>query len=261
MIADEIASALVTALELGLPAFPCRPDKAPACPRGFRAAVSDPRALRELWRCYPGPLVGVPTGPQSDLDTLDIDAPRHTEAAAWWQEIGRQLPPTRIHRTRSGGLHVLFRHEPGLRCWAGRPLSGIDGRADGGYIIWWPAAGLGLISDAPPAPWPEWLIHELEPKHAPVPGQVWEPQAGHSVSRYVEAALRNAAFRIQGSPIGFRNNALNAEAYGLGRMVIAGLLDAQTVADSLAAAATAAGLPPREIEATLRSAFAARGLL
>ncbi len=60
---------------------------------------------------------------------------------------------------------------------------------------------------------------------------------------------------------GTRNAALNSEAYGLGRLIAAGLLDGQAVADELAAAAIAAGLTPREIESTLCSAFGARGLL
>jgi hypothetical protein len=38
------------------------------------------------------------------------------------------------------------------------------------------------------------------------------------------------------------------------------MLDGQEVADTLAVAAVAAGLIPREIEATLRSAFRARWL-
>ena len=128
------ASALGAAVALGLPAFPCRPDKAPACPHGFHDATADPCALRELWRRHPAPLVGVPTGAASGVDALDIDAPRHPEAAEWWARHHRRLPATRTHRTRSGGLHVLFEHAAGMRCWTGRPVSGIDGRADGGYI-------------------------------------------------------------------------------------------------------------------------------
>jgi hypothetical protein len=61
------------------------------------------------------------------------------------------------------------------------------------------------------------------------------------------------------APVGIRNRTLNAEAYGIVRLVAAGLLDIQEVADRLAAAAIAAGLAPREIEATLRSAITARG--
>jgi hypothetical protein len=224
--AERIAKALDGALALGLPAFPCGPDKAPACPRGFHAATSNPAALRELWHRYPGPLVGVPTGEASGLDALDIDAPRHPEATAWWREISHRVPPTRIHGTRSGGLHVLFRHRPGLRCWAGRPVAGIDGRADGGYVVWWPVAWLPLISDASTVPWPEWLISELEPPpvtdHS-APARETPGLSDHrAASRYADAALRDATLRVACAPVGSRNDALNGEAYGLGRLVVTG---------------------------------------
>ena len=258
MNALEMA-ALGAALALGLPAFPCRPDKTPASPHGFRDAVADPAALRELWRRHPGPLVGVPTGEASGLDALDIDAPRHPEAATWFATRHEHLPETRIHRTRSGGLHLLFQHSDGLRCWTGRPVSGIDGRATGGYIIWWPAAGEPVVQCAPPAPWPAWLLGELTP--APSRAPTWDRPTPYRGSRYGRAALQHAAERVARAPSGARNAALNAEAYSVARLVAAGLLDGQEVADTLAAAAIAAGLGPRETLATLRSALSARGLL
>jgi hypothetical protein len=58
-------AALDAALALGADkwfCFPCLKDKRPAMPHGFKHAQSDPSALRELWRRYPGPLVGVATG-------------------------------------------------------------------------------------------------------------------------------------------------------------------------------------------------------
>jgi hypothetical protein len=268
MTAPEVVAALGNALALaneGMASFPCRADKRPATPHGFQDAVSVSGELRQLWRRYPGPLVGVPTGEASGCDVLDIDAPRHREAAEWWTLNRGRLPQTRTHRTRSGGLHLLFRHLAGLRCWTGRPVPGIDGRADGGYIVHWPAAGLPVERDAPPAPWPGWLLDELTPQRVAIPAGAWEPlvvPSDHRArSRYAESALSHATERVARAPVGSRNDALNGEAYGLGRLIVAGLLDGQAVADSLAAAAIATGLMPREIEATLRSAFAARGLL
>jgi Bifunctional DNA primase/polymerase, N-terminal len=260
--AAETAAALAAALSLGIPAFPCRPDKSPACPHGWRDATADPVALRELWRHHPSQLVGVPMGGASGLDALDIDAPRHPEAAGWWQGHHGRLPPTRIHRTRSGGLHVLFRHAAGLRCSVGRITPGIDVRADGGYIIWWPAAGEPMLCDAPLAPWPQWLLDELTPRPTPRGGALSTPPSDcRAGSRYAGAALRSAIERVARTPVGGRNDALNREAYGLGRLVAAGLIDVQHIADALAAAAIAGGLTPRETEATLRSALGARGLL
>jgi hypothetical protein len=110
---------------------------------------------------HPSPLVRVPAGEASVLDVLDIDAPRHPEAAEWWARRQHRAPATRIHQTRSGGLHVLFRHAGGLRSWAGRPVPGVDGRADGGHVVWWPVDGLPIRSPGPPAPFPRWLIQAL----------------------------------------------------------------------------------------------------
>ena len=70
-------------------------------------------------------------------------------------EPGAAVTPTRPHRTRSGGLHLIFGHYDGLKCSAGKIARGVDVRADGGYILWWPAAGLPMLSDAPIAPWPD----------------------------------------------------------------------------------------------------------
>jgi hypothetical protein len=205
----------------------------------------------------------VPTGAASGVDALDIDAPRHPEAAEWWARHHRRLPATRTHRTRSGGLHVLFEHAAGMRCWTGRPVSGSDGRADGGYIVWWPTEGEPVLREEPPAPWPDWLLDELTPPPARTPAwalatDLSSPDRG---SRYGSAALRHAANRVARAPVGNRNNTLNTEAFGVARLVAAGVLNAQDVADTLAAAAVASGLAPREVEATLRSALAARGLL
>jgi Bifunctional DNA primase/polymerase, N-terminal len=202
----------------------------------------------------------VPTDKPSGLDALDIDAPRHPEAANWFAAHRYRLPETRTHRTRSGGLHLLFHHADGLRCWTGRPVAGVDGRAVGGYVVWWPGAGELALCDAPPVPWPGWLLGELLPPWAQATaGRV--SNISNMLTRYAVAALRHSTERVAGAGIGRRNAALNNEAYGLGRFVAAGLLDGQAVVDALVVAAIAAGLTPREIESTLRSAFGARGLL
>jgi hypothetical protein len=209
MTAAANVAALDAALALaaeGLCCFPCRNDKAPACLRGFKAATRDAGELQALWHRFPGPLVGIATGALSDIDALDIDAPRHAAAAVWWERHRDYLPPTRIQGTRSGGLHLLFRHHPALRCWVGRPVLGIDGRGDGGYIIHWVAAGLPLISHLPPAPWPEWLVDEIVPPPAQRPLSTWETPMGRpgfcGGSRYSIAALRDATLRVASAPVG-----------------------------------------------------------
>jgi Bifunctional DNA primase/polymerase, N-terminal len=150
MSAAEAARALGEALILaseGRRCFPCSSNKRPASPHGFLDASADPMVLRELWANYPGQFVGVRTGKPSGMDALDLDR-KHRHSAKWWVAYRDHLPVTRVHRTRSGGLHLLFRHTPGMRCSAGRIAPGVDVRGDGGYLIWWPAAGLAVLRDA-----------------------------------------------------------------------------------------------------------------
>ena len=126
-------------------------------------------------------------------------------------------------------------------------------------------SGLPVLSDAPLAPWPGWLLEELSHPRSADRCAAWrrpgDPPCYRARSNCASAALRLAAERVTCAPTGARNRTLNGEAYGIGRLIAGGLLDAQEAADALAAAAFTAGLGPREIEATLRSAFRARRLL
>lgn len=149
----------------GLPVFPCRENKAPTCPAGFKEATSDPAGVRDLWARYHGPLIGVPTGIVAGFDALDLD-PKHG-AAAWWRANRQKIPDTRAHRTRSGGLHVLFRHASGVQNTQSKIAAGVDTRGEGGYVIWWPAHGSRVV-EAPLAGWPEWLLLRLQRRPKPV---------------------------------------------------------------------------------------------
>jgi Bifunctional DNA primase/polymerase, N-terminal len=162
---------LEAALATGLPCFPCGRNKTPAIPGdgGFKHATADPAALRALWRRYPGPLVGVRTGEASGLSVLDIDTAKHREAEIWFAAHRARLPVTRMHQTRSGGLRLVLQHRAGVRNRQSPPglAKGVDARGEGGSAIWWPAAGYLVLWDAPPAPWPDWLLQAL----------LWRPPA------------------------------------------------------------------------------------
>lgn len=72
------------------------------------------------------------------------------------------------------------------------------------------------------------------------------------VHSYAEAALRSEAELVAGAPEGTRNHTLNKAWFNMGRHVGAGSIDAQTVRDTLADAARAAGLDETEIDLVLR---------
>jgi hypothetical protein len=129
-----------------LPRFPCNAEKAPLVPH-WKIALPVRKGFDRDW-----PLVGIPTGKRSGIDILDVDI----EGAAWFNEM--PLPATRHQFTRSGGIHLFFRHAEGLRCSVSRIADGIDVRADGGYVIDWHREGLPTAWPDLIVDWPEWLL-------------------------------------------------------------------------------------------------------
>jgi hypothetical protein len=236
--------------------FPCRADKRPACPHGFQDATTDPSDVIRLWGEHPGVLVGVATGPASHIAVLDIDA-KHKEAQDWWRANRARLLPTRTHRTRSGGLHLIFGDFDGLKCSASKICRGVDVRADGGYIIWWPGAGFPVPCEGPIAPWPDWLTEALNPPPPPLPtaarrfvGRVNSPIALNKclgLARKVAEALE-----------GERNRVLFRATCRAKDMITTGELDQVAggqLVDVLHAAAIRSGLNPRETILTIKSAL------
>jgi hypothetical protein len=241
-IVRALADALILASE-GRHCFPCASSKRPATPHGFLDASADPVALRELWAKYPGPLVGVRTGRSSGIDILDLDR-KHREAIVWWACHRDRLPVTRVHRTRSGGLHLVFRHAPDIRCSAGWIAPGIDVRGDGGYFIWWPATGLPVLSSAPFAPWPDWLCAQILPSQPAVAPRITVPD-GRALARLVRV--------VAGAREGERNDVTYWAACRAGEMVASGLLGPEAAVALIAEAAARAGLPRGEAMRTTRS--------
>jgi hypothetical protein len=231
---------------LGLPSFPCAENKRPTTPNGFKDATRDPEGLRRLWRQHPGQLVGVPTGEASGLDVLDID-PRHG-GDVWFRHHKGQLPSTRVHGTRSGGLHFLFRHKPNLRCSVGRVARGVDVRADGGYVIWWPAAGFQFLQMGPVAPWPNWL---LPPLCSPPPRKRLVVPDRHALAHLTQFIASGQA--------GQRNSLTFWAACRVGEMVASGLLRADVAAALITDAAMRGGLSQAEAERTAWNGIRAAG--
>jgi len=246
----------------GLAVFPCASNKMPARPKdqggkGFEDATQDPDKLRWLYDRWPGPLIGVRTGEASDLDVLDLDL-QHEEADEWYGSRCVELHHYRMHQTRSGGIHILFRHSPGLRNSANRIHRHVDVRAEGGYIIHWPSAGHHILNEtAPITAWPEWLLEKaFKPEPAPVPlGPLPKMQ---TTDRYVERAVENAVRNVASMKEGGRNDILNRECFGLMRFVQEGRLSASFVAEVMTMAGISAGLNAREVERTVASALRGR---
>jgi hypothetical protein len=249
---------LTTALDLvaqGFPVFParlcsnaclkCNVCKSPATPHGFKDASSDPEQVQRLWKETPGDLIGMPTGEVSDIDVLDIDSAKHPEAIVWWMSNRQQIPRTRTHQTGNGGLHLFFRHHALSRTGNGRLGMGIDVKANGGYVVMWPAFGRRLIYDLPISEWPDWLIAKQQPKFLPPSSfpRVSGRQSLDGVANFV--ASRTEGERNTGAFWGF------CRAFEAVRDGTIGEAEAVQI---LTAAAFRSGLGEREVRSVARSA-------
>jgi P4 family phage/plasmid primase-like protien len=158
----------VLALARQVPVFPCRrhaetievrgkprtyKPKSPLTEHGFEDASQEEWTIREWFTSYPDCLWGVPTGSTTGLVAIDYDTEKADETARdWLTGHAEELMATRAHSTLSGGRHYLFRSEARYSSGvcvtlAGVKRIGIDIRAEGGYIIWWPLEGLSVAGD------------------------------------------------------------------------------------------------------------------
>jgi putative DNA primase/helicase len=150
----SMTTGLQAALDLAaksIPVFPCKADKTPATPHGFKDATTDPEQIRAWWERNPAYLIGMPTGATSGIDVIDED-PRN---GGNLDDLG-DLSLDVVARTRSGGRHVFMKHRPGNR--GGVLREGLDLKSTGGYVILWALSNEGewlsgdLNSDLPPLP-------------------------------------------------------------------------------------------------------------
>jgi Bifunctional DNA primase/polymerase, N-terminal len=183
----------------GIAVFPVGENKRPLLKAWPDHASTDPAAIAALWRTHPGPLIGIVTGSRSGISVVDIDI-KHDAALWWWRDNNRRLLPTRTFRTRSGGLHLYFQHADGITNSQGKACAGVDTRGQGGYIIYWFAAGFACLDHTPPQPFPKWLLIELTKKPPPI------PQSAREVP--TETAIAGIVRRVETAKEGERNAVL-----------------------------------------------------
>ncbi len=171
----------IVAFAKKFPVFPCAPTKRPRTKRGFHDATQDPAQIRDWWRQWPDSLVGVPTGQGTQLVVLDYDPDKATQAThSWMAEHSDLLCSTRTHKTGRNGMHYVFRSTDRYQTGTdlvlgGSQRRGLDLRAAGGYVIWWPMHGGDVIGGESIAPVPAALIDErrfnVSRDMAPLPTQ------------------------------------------------------------------------------------------
>lgn len=136
---SPLQSALQLAEEYGYKVFPCKPNKAPFTEHGFQDATSNREQIEQWWAEHPDALVGVPTGIANNLYVIDVDP----DGMPWLEAHRDQfITCARVHETRRKGRHLLYEMPAdGGTNTASQIAPGVDTRGEGGYIVWWPAAG------------------------------------------------------------------------------------------------------------------------
>lgn len=242
----------------GVPVFPCVPgEKRPLTEQGFHDATTNLKQIGAWWSRWPEANVAIPTGPVSGVEVVDVDVHDGGSGYGAWeraQDGGLVEGWGALVSTPSGGLHAYYpagaREQ---RSWQA-PRAHVDFRGSGGYVVVPPsrvsvgADRLGvyeLIATTAAAPMPVDAMRLrgfLDPR-PPVVSSSAVPVRGpdaERLSRWVSSLAE-----------GERNQGLFWAAC---RLAEAGTAPGEALA-VLGPAAEHAGLGPREVSATIRSAF------
>jgi hypothetical protein len=213
------------------------------------------------WRRWPAANIGLPTGAASGADVVDVDL--HTGGSGYHPfELARAAGYAEgwawLVRTPSGGLHAYFLRTPSAgsveqRSWQ-LPGRHMDFRGDGGYIVAPPSQLASTDGRTRPYELIAVATHELRSLDAvalrefldpprPFPGRPASPSRGSRPDLLAEW--------VAAQPEGGRNAGLFWAAC---RMAEDGC-DVQQTHVVLGEAARSAGLPDREAERTIRSAY------
>ncbi len=252
----KVRAALWYAHTLAWPVFPVAPDKRPLTRHGFKDATLEPRQIVAWLRRWPDALVAMPTGSATGVVVVDVDCKNGVDGFASLEAAGITLPETWLARSRSGGGHCYLRaprwpeaplrSAAPLKLW-GRPLPGVDLRADGGSIILPAGRGGYRWSRFRPGrsvlqPMPARLVEGLRwraPERPAVPVHPLRPAASGCWQR----ALDDCCRAIAAAAPGCRQEVLSAKAWQIGKLAAERKLEPAAALEAVLAAAGSIGGP------------------
>ena len=238
-----------------IPVFPCVPGgKRPLTSSGFHEATTRAWVVEDWWRRWPDANIGMPTGPRSGLDVVDVDVRGNQSGFAVFQRaLSANLASGEIARVRtpSDGMHVYYpAGGSSQRCWQAAKAH-IDFRGDGGYVIVPPSV---IQTDSGPV---AYRLTSFSARSEPIDAVALRafvdprPAPSHytgSTGRANPTVLAGWVARLQE---GERNRGLFWAAC---RLYESGMPPRDAIA-TLTPAAQQTGLSDDEISATLRSAW------
>jgi hypothetical protein len=271
-VQDALSAALYYAAR-GWSVFPCWPrSKAPACPRGFKDATTNPARIRRWWLADRDYNIGIATGIVSRFWVLDVDGRDGATSLANLEAKHGPAPDTLISVT-ADGCHFWFAYNGPIPCSADDRIGrGLHVRGDGGYVMAPPSVHpdgpvYRWMNDRAPVPAPDWLVRlTRRPQPGPITGKIAWPSRRSTAGNYGKTALDYEVAELANTIKGGRNHALNRASFCLHQLVAGGELNAAEVRHRLIDACTTNGLMsdpedgPRSVARTIASGARA-GLL
>ena len=128
---------------------------------GYKIATQDPVRIQKLFSHLRAAEVAVPMGKSSGLMCIDVDVYKDPKLNDWVEENYIFFKDTLCHRTRSGGLHFIFKHPGDTIKFPATLRAGVDIKAVGtGYICFPPTEGYTVFHNQKPQDFPMDLLKE-----------------------------------------------------------------------------------------------------
>lgn len=129
---------------------------------GYKVATQDPAEIERLFSHPRATEIAVPMGSMSGLLCVDVDTYKDGEdLSKWMSENLHLLENTLTHRTRSGGLHFIFKHPGDEHRFPAQLRPGVDLKAAGnGYICYPPTKGYTVVNKVTAKAFPLALAEE-----------------------------------------------------------------------------------------------------
>lgn len=106
-------------------------EKTPYTCAGLKDATTEKEQILTWWAKYPNAMIGINCG-MSNLFVLDVDTKHGKNGIDTFMNLGVDDSGALHSITPSGGLHIIF---SGKGKTTTSPLTGLDTRGEGGYII------------------------------------------------------------------------------------------------------------------------------
>lgn len=214
---------------LDVPVFACDADKRPLYGLKWQEKASREAVdIRAMFARPGAAMIGMPTGPTSGYSIIDIDVKDGRAGDTWLSNNASRIASTRTSSTRSGGVHLWYRHVSGIRNSASRIAPGVDVRGEGGYVIVPPSPGYTWAKDIEAVDMPQWLVDAaIKPEPEPPQPRAYRPAPVYhdGGSAYGLRGLEDECDAIRTAADGAKHATINKAAYSVGGLVAGGELE------------------------------------